>query len=108
MHEMSIALSIVELAEEELSGRAGATVQKVHLKLGMLSGVSREALESCYEMACFESPLAGSQLIIEEIPVTVRCGNCNELRRLESLCRSSPDGDRFLYPREAGRERLEA
>ena len=85
MHELSIAMSIIELAEEELAGRKGATVQSVHLKLGQLSGVSREALESCYEMACFESPLAGSRLIIEEVPVRVNCPNCVEIRQLDSI-----------------------
>ncbi|HEY1423470.1 MAG TPA: hydrogenase maturation nickel metallochaperone HypA [Candidatus Acidoferrum sp.] len=85
MHELSIAMSIVELAEEELAARKGATVQSVHLKLGSLSGVSRAALESCYEMACFESPLAGSQLIIEEVPVSVNCPKCAEIRQLDSI-----------------------
>jgi hydrogenase nickel incorporation protein HypA/HybF len=85
MHELSIAMSIVELAEEELAGRKGATVQSVHLKLGHLSGVSKEALESCYAMACFESPLAGSRLIIEEVPVSVYCAKCAEIRQLDSI-----------------------
>ena len=85
MHELSIAMSIVELAEEELAGRTDASVQAVHLKLGQLSGVSRQALESCYEMACFESPLAGSRLIIQEIAVTARCENCQEVRQLNSI-----------------------
>jgi hydrogenase nickel incorporation protein HypA/HybF len=85
VHELSIAMSIVELAEEELAGRTDATVHAVHLKLGQLSGVSREALESCYEMACFDSPLAGSRLVIEEIPVTVDCPNCAEVRQLDSI-----------------------
>src|ERR1700693_4825629 len=85
MHELSIAMSIVELAEEELAGRSGATIQAVHLKLGLLSGVSKEALQSCFEMACFESTLVGSRLVIEEIPVTVHCPKCDELRRIDSI-----------------------
>jgi hydrogenase nickel incorporation protein HypA/HybF len=38
MHELSIAMSIVELAEEEAE-RRGVQVTAVHLKLGALSGV---------------------------------------------------------------------
>lgn len=87
MHEMSIALSIVELAEEELASRTGAAVETVHLKLGALCGVSPEALQSCYEMACTGSPLSGSRLSIQRVPVMVRCSNCSELRRLESIQR---------------------
>ncbi|MFI5070488.1 MAG: hydrogenase/urease maturation nickel metallochaperone HypA, partial [Terriglobales bacterium] len=43
MHELSIAMSIVELAEEEAQQR-NAQVTAVHLKLGALSGVVKEAL----------------------------------------------------------------
>ncbi len=65
MHELSIAMSIVELAEEEAE-RRGVQVEAVHLKLGALSGVVKDALLSCYEMACEGTPLAGSRLLIEE------------------------------------------
>src|SRR5262249_21434818 len=105
MHEMSIALSIVELAEEELAGREGAIVQAVHLKLGLLSGVSSEALRSCYEMVCAESPLKGSQLLIDEIPVTALCHTCNEMRRLESIQRfACPVCDRPVSEIASGKE----
>ncbi len=43
MHELSIAMSIVELAEEEAERRS-VQVNAVHLKLGALSGVVKEAL----------------------------------------------------------------
>ena len=43
MHELSIALSIVELAEEEAAERS-VRVNAVHLKLGRLSGVVRDAI----------------------------------------------------------------
>ena len=52
MHELSIAMSIVEMAEEEAEQRGGVQVSAVHLKLGALSGVVKEALLSSYEMAC--------------------------------------------------------
>ncbi len=58
MHELSIAMSIVEMAEEEAE-RHGGRVAAVHLKLGKLSGVVKEALLSSYEMACEDTPLAG-------------------------------------------------
>jgi hydrogenase nickel incorporation protein HypA/HybF len=84
MHELSIAMSIVEMAEEESAGR-NVTVSAVHLKLGLLSGVVRDALLSCYEMACEGTSLAGSHLLIEEIPVEVFCDRCQAERKLSSL-----------------------
>jgi len=84
MHELSIAMSIVEMAQEEAE-RRGVQVCAVHLKLGLLSGVVKEALLSSYEMACFDTPLAGSQLVIEEIPIVVFCPNCKAERPISSM-----------------------
>lgn len=84
MHELSIAMSIVEMAEEEAAAR-NACVSAVHLKLGMLSGVVKEALLSSWGIACDGTPLEGSRLLIEEIPVEVFCAACNENRRLASM-----------------------
>ena len=75
MHELSIAMSIVEMAEEEADNR-GARVNAVHLKLGVLAGVVKDALLSSYEMACEGTGLQGSRLVIEEIPVVVYCPGC--------------------------------
>ena len=61
MHELSIAMSIVEMAEEEAE-RHGGKVSAVHLKLGALSGVVKAALLSSYEMACEDTPLARREL----------------------------------------------
>jgi hydrogenase nickel incorporation protein HypA/HybF len=84
MHELSIAMSIVDMAQEEAQ-RRGIQVCAVHLKLGRLSGVVKEALLSSYEMACFDTPLAGSELVIEEVPIVVFCPNCKAERPLNSM-----------------------
>ena len=84
MHELSIALSLVDLAQEEAE-RHGGRVSAVHVRLGALSGVVKEALLSSYEMACAETPLEGSTLVIEEVPVVVFCPECRALRTLSRL-----------------------
>jgi hydrogenase nickel incorporation protein HypA/HybF len=85
MHELSIAMSIVEMAQEEAESRGGVQVQAVHLRLGLLSGVVKEALLSSYEMACHATPLEGSQLFIEEVPVEVFCPKCEGPRSVSSI-----------------------
>ena len=64
MHELSIAASIVEIASEEAERQHGR-VEVVHLKLGALSGVVRDALLFSWDLACDETPLAGAKLHIE-------------------------------------------
>jgi hydrogenase nickel incorporation protein HypA/HybF len=85
MHELSIAMSIVDMAQEEAERHGSAQVIAVHLRLGKLSGVVKEALLSSYEMACAATALEGSQLLIEEIPVEVFCPRCEGPRALDSL-----------------------
>jgi hypothetical protein len=58
MHELSIAMSIVDMALGEAERRQ-VQISAVHLKLGPLSGVVKEALLSSYEMACYDTPLKG-------------------------------------------------
>jgi hydrogenase nickel incorporation protein HypA/HybF len=85
MHELSIAMSIVEMAEEEAVLRGGAQVSAVHLKLGALAGVVKDALLSCYELACEGTELQGSRLVVEDVPIEVYCPKCLAPRTLESI-----------------------
>lgn len=84
MHELSVAMSIIEVAEEEAE-RRGARVEAVHLRLGPLAGVVKEALLSSYEIARENTTLAGSRLIIEEMPIVVYCPTCQAKRTLGSI-----------------------
>jgi hydrogenase nickel incorporation protein HypA/HybF len=85
MHELSIAMSIVELAEEEIERRGNIQIKTVHLKLGALSGVVKEALLASFEMACEGTSLAGSRLVVEDVPVIVFCSTCQARRPVSSI-----------------------
>ena len=84
MHELSIAMSIADMAQEEAAQR-NVQVTAVHLKLGPLSGVVRNALLSAYELASFGTPLEKSRLIIEEVPIVVYCPKCKAERTIASM-----------------------
>ncbi len=84
MHELSIAVSLVELAQEEAQARGGQ-VTAVYLRVGALSGVVRDALLFSYTVACQGTPLEGSRLEIEDVPVVVYCADCGEQRTLASI-----------------------
>ena len=66
MHELSIAVNIVEIAEAQLHAYGGERVSAIHLQIGTLAGVAREALLFSFGLACEGTPLEGSQLICEE------------------------------------------
>ncbi len=77
MHELSIAMSILEFAEEE-AVRRGETIEAVHVRIGAMSGVVKEALASAYELACESSPDGPRRLVIEETPVIIYCKPCDQ------------------------------
>ena len=84
MHELSIAMGIVDAALDEAQRRS-VQVTAVHLRLGALSGVVKDALLFSYEVACQDTPLEGSRLLVEDVPVMVFCHQCKQELVLESV-----------------------
>jgi hydrogenase nickel incorporation protein HypA/HybF len=79
VHELSIAVALVDLAAEEAE-RRGARVVAAHVKVGVLSGVVKDALISAYEMASEGTALEGTALVIDEVPSVIRCVVCQQER----------------------------
>src|ERR1051325_5071111 len=85
MHELSIALSILDIAAEEAQRRGGATIASIHLKVGVISGVVRDALESAFQVASETCGMPDCKLVISEIPVTIDCTICGGARNIVSI-----------------------
>ncbi|HXE30610.1 MAG TPA: hydrogenase maturation nickel metallochaperone HypA [Terriglobales bacterium] len=68
MHELSLAMSLIDGVEEECAARPGLKVRAVHLRLGALSGVNADALTFSYQLACQGTPLEGTALVTEATP----------------------------------------
>ncbi len=84
MHELSLALSILEIVEEEAERQGGRAVA-VHLKLGPLSGVAKEAILSAFGLAREGTSLAETELVVEEVALTAYCPSCAGVRTLASV-----------------------
>lgn len=84
MHELSIAVSLVEIAAEERARLGNPPVLVVHVKVGALSGVVPEALAFAFDVATAGTPLAGARLAIDAVPVEVFCDVCDARRVLPS------------------------
>lgn len=85
MHELSIALSIVDGVLEEAERHGASLVKTVYLRIGRLSGVDKEALQFSYHAATEETPLLASTLVIEDIDVVIHCPACNAERLATSF-----------------------
>ena len=76
MHELSIAISIIDTVCDEVTSRKLPNVKRVHLKLGALSGVVNTALVSAFAIARESTLIADAELVIEEAPIVIYCPCC--------------------------------
>jgi hydrogenase nickel incorporation protein HypA/HybF len=73
MHELSIADAVVTIASRHAAGRK---VTRVDLRVGHLRQVVPDSLTFAFELVSAGTELEGAELVIEEVPATVRCGAC--------------------------------
>jgi hydrogenase nickel incorporation protein HypA/HybF len=76
MHELSVAQAIVTIVHEAVPD---ASVERVDVVVGGLSGVVPSALEFVWEVATSGTRLAGARLCIEQVPTRIRCPACEEI-----------------------------
>lgn len=84
MHELSIAMSVLDVAAEEAASHDAGAIRAIHIRLGPLSGVVKSALVSAFELAREHTPQAGCELVIEEVPIIAFCSVCAADREIES------------------------
>ena len=89
MHELSLVTSIVETVTETLAALPdsprGARVLEVRLRVGALASVIPESLEFCWGIVSEETPLEGSRLVVNVLPVVVHCEPCELDSELEGV-----------------------
>ncbi|MFI9045841.1 hydrogenase maturation nickel metallochaperone HypA [Streptomyces sp. NPDC053427] len=76
MHEMSIALAVVDQVESAARPAGATSVSSVRLQVGELAGVVPDALAFSFELACTGTVLEGAELLTELVPARARCAPC--------------------------------
>ena len=76
MHEMSIALSIVEAVEERARREGAGWISEIELIVGKLAGIEPESLKFCFSAAAAGTLAAKALLAIEEPEGVGECGEC--------------------------------
>jgi hydrogenase nickel incorporation protein HypA/HybF len=96
MHELSIVAGLFETLEAQARENRAARITGVTLKIGRLSGVVPELLESAFDMYKKGTIAEAAKLTVDVVPLRVRCRACGTERGVESyvlLCAAcaSPD-----------------
>lgn len=84
MHEMGIALQVIEIAQSAIpDDYENPVVEKVHLRIGKLAAVVPESLRLCFEVASRDTPLEGAAVCIEDVPAVAECLSCGAKWEIE-------------------------
>ncbi|MFO0804300.1 MAG: hydrogenase maturation nickel metallochaperone HypA [Gemmataceae bacterium] len=76
MHELSIAVSIVESATAAAERAGARSVTVVRVRIGELAGVHPESLQFHFSEAVRNTLLENARLVIEPVPVALNCPAC--------------------------------
>lgn len=106
MHEMSIALSIVEAADSAARRENALRVSVVSLLIGRLAGIERSSLEFCFPLAAKGSLAEGAELQIEERDGHGACLECKERFPIDRLYAECPRCRSLRVDVVSGREFL--
>ena len=106
MHEMSIALNIIKIAEEELEKANGKRIESLNLVVGKLSGVVVESLNFALEASREDGPLSNTKIIIDEIPAKMKCLNCGHKFQADDFYTTCPTCNEFRHEIISGKELL--
>lgn len=85
MHELSIALELVELASAEARRHGDIRVVAVHVRVGPLAGVVDDALRFSFDRAAAGTILDGARLDITTSEPVGMCATCGERRVIADI-----------------------
>lgn len=91
MHEMSIALSIIDLAAEQAKKADASKIVEIELDIGTLSGIEIEALNFAMEIAVKDSVLESAEIKINRIEAVSECLECGHIFESEGFISHCPE-----------------
>lgn len=106
MHEMTIAVSIIDIVCKKASDEKAHKINSVELEIGELSGIMIHSLEFCFEAACKNTIADGADLNIHTIKAEAFCKSCNNNFSIETDFSPCPTCDNFNFEITKGKELL--
>ena len=76
MHELAICQSLMDQVETIAQERNAQCVISIVVAMGPLSGVEAQLLKNAYPIASAGTIAEDAELVIEHLPVKVRCTQC--------------------------------
>jgi hydrogenase nickel incorporation protein HypA/HybF len=78
MHEMSLAMAVLQIVEDAASEQRFQRVKTVFLEIGELAAVEPEAMRFCFEAVIRGTLAEGAVLTVIEVAGEGLCFNCHQ------------------------------
>jgi hydrogenase nickel incorporation protein HypA/HybF len=91
MHELSIAISIVDTDIDQANQASADRVSEVELDIGMLSGIEYESLEFALGVASKDTILEETLFRINRVEPVAECPACQHLYTPEGMFSHCPE-----------------
>ena len=97
MHELSIVLSIVEIAEKQAAAEQAHCIEEIELDIGCLSTVEMHAFDFAWQQAVRSTLLEKAKRTINHIDGQGKCMDCEAVFPMQQLYEPCPVcGDHFV------------
>jgi hydrogenase nickel incorporation protein HypA/HybF len=83
MHELGLAVQVMEIVERNLPTERNVRVKKIHLRVGGLTTVVPSILRTCMEAVTRNTVAEGAELMLTEVPAEIECRSCRAVSRID-------------------------
>ena len=99
MHELSIALSIIDIAQAEAEKAKAKVIKEIEVDIGTLAGIEFESLEFSFSAVSKNTEMENTGFIINKIIAQSECRDCHkqfEAQQLFDICPECKGFNTFL------------
>ncbi len=104
MHELSLAMEVIELASRESKKNGVSKIFEMEIEVGDLSGVEADTFQSALEMIVKDTLLENTLIQINRQPATGKCTDCNQAFEMKERMATCPTCHCFPSEISGGQE----
>ncbi len=104
MHELTVAVNIVQIVNDEVKERNISKVDEMVLDVGEMAGIDFEALDFALQEAVRNSPLERTRITINKIEARAKCMECGHEFAINDFLSNCPECGNFQFDIIKGKE----
>jgi hydrogenase nickel incorporation protein HypA/HybF len=104
MHELSIVMSIVDAAKQQVKLHQANKVESITLEIGTLAGIEPDALSFAWKAAVPNTILEGAEQHINYVQAQAQCLSCRQPYEVEQVFEPCPICGEYLNELVKGKE----